>query len=185
MKLRLFLLSFFILFLELTLIRYIPANIRLVGYFTNLILLASFLGMGIGILLSSRKINLINFFPITLLILVALPVLFKADTVIISPQELFFQKLEVPNEGVKMEFVLPIVFIIVSSIFAFISREFGKIFSKFPPLIAYILDIGGALTGTIVFSVLSFLSSPAYLWFVVISFLFLILLVYKNLASQF
>ena len=47
---RLFLTSFTVLFFELICIRWIPAHIRYIGYFSNFILLASFLGIGLGIL---------------------------------------------------------------------------------------------------------------------------------------
>src|SRR5262249_32737120 len=43
---RVFLASFLVLFLEITLIRWMPAYVRLLSYFSNFILLASFLGIG-------------------------------------------------------------------------------------------------------------------------------------------
>ncbi|MBI4034953.1 MAG: hypothetical protein HY381_00970, partial [Candidatus Chisholmbacteria bacterium] len=55
LKTNLFLTSFLILFLELALIRFIPAHIKLVGYFTNLILLGTFLGLGLGLLLVPKR----------------------------------------------------------------------------------------------------------------------------------
>jgi hypothetical protein len=45
---RLFLASFLSLFVELALIRWIPGTVHIVGFFTNLVLIASFLGLGIG-----------------------------------------------------------------------------------------------------------------------------------------
>src|SRR5258705_13246010 len=53
-RLRLFLTSGTLLFVELLLIRWIPANVVYVGFFNNFLLLASFLGIGIGILLGRR-----------------------------------------------------------------------------------------------------------------------------------
>jgi len=44
---RTFLASFLVLFLEIALIRWMPAYIRLLSYFSNFILLASFLGIGV------------------------------------------------------------------------------------------------------------------------------------------
>ena len=49
---RTFLASFLVLFLEIALIRWMPAYIRLLAYFSNFILLASFLGIGVGCLLA-------------------------------------------------------------------------------------------------------------------------------------
>ncbi len=53
--LRTFLASFLVLFLEVALIRWMPAYIRLLAYFSNFILLASFLGIGVGCLLASSR----------------------------------------------------------------------------------------------------------------------------------
>ena len=51
---RAFVASFLVLFLEVALIRWMPAYIRLLSYFSNFILLASFLGIGVGCLLAPR-----------------------------------------------------------------------------------------------------------------------------------
>ena len=55
--LRLFLVSFLVLFLEVALIRWMPAYIRLLSYFSNFILLASFLGIGVGCLLAGLLLD--------------------------------------------------------------------------------------------------------------------------------
>src|SRR5579864_6949683 len=61
---RLFGSSFLVLFLEVALIRWLPAYIRLLAYFSNFILLASFLGIGVGCLLTRRWKNLFIWFPL-------------------------------------------------------------------------------------------------------------------------
>ena len=53
---RLFLLSFLMLFVELALIRWLGANVIYLSYFSNFVLLGSFLGIGIGFL-RARSIN--------------------------------------------------------------------------------------------------------------------------------
>jgi len=50
----LFVLSFAALFLELMVIRWVPSEIRLVAYYANLMLVSSFLGLGIGAILCAR-----------------------------------------------------------------------------------------------------------------------------------
>src|SRR5688572_21683945 len=42
------------LFIELALIRYVPGQIRVLGYFTTYVLLAAFLGIGLGMLAAGR-----------------------------------------------------------------------------------------------------------------------------------
>ena len=61
---NLFVCSFTILFVELVCIRWIPAYIRYLGYFTNFVLLGSFLGIGLGILQARRRLDLHTFFPL-------------------------------------------------------------------------------------------------------------------------
>ena len=52
---RLVLASFVMLFAELALIRWVSAYQIYVAYFTNFVLLASFLGIGVGFLRASRR----------------------------------------------------------------------------------------------------------------------------------
>src|ERR671923_1206409 len=65
---RLFLVSATLLFTELLLIRWIPANVRYVGFFSNFLLMASFLGIGLGILLgrTGRRLVVSPFGPLLL-----------------------------------------------------------------------------------------------------------------------
>ena len=63
-RLRIFLLSFALLFFELLCIRWIPAYVRYLSYFTNFILLASFLGIGLGILSARRPLFRFPSFPL-------------------------------------------------------------------------------------------------------------------------
>src|SRR5438067_11581805 len=69
-RLRIFLVSFTLLFFELLCIRWIPAYVRYLSYFTNFILLASFLGMGLGILAARRAAFRFPAFPLLVLALV-------------------------------------------------------------------------------------------------------------------
>ena len=56
--LRLAAVSFAALFLELMMIRWVPAVVRLVAYYANLMLISSFLGLGIGSMLGTRRLRL-------------------------------------------------------------------------------------------------------------------------------
>ena len=60
---QLFAVSFITLFLELMIIRWVPANIRLIAYYANLMLISSFLGIGLGALLKEKGLNLFRLFP--------------------------------------------------------------------------------------------------------------------------
>ena len=66
---RLLLTSATLLFVELLLIRWIPSQVRYIGFFSNFLLMASFLGIGLGILLGRRgaRWSLVAF-PLLLLV---------------------------------------------------------------------------------------------------------------------
>src|SRR5690348_11663716 len=61
--------SFITLATELVLIRWVPGQVRVIAYFPNLILIASFLGLGAGSLLR-RKMPLWTW-PVLLIVLAA------------------------------------------------------------------------------------------------------------------
>src|SRR5438128_9324816 len=55
--LSLLLISFLILFFELTCIRWFGSTVVFLTFFTNIVLLATFLGMSVGLLTASRRTN--------------------------------------------------------------------------------------------------------------------------------
>ena len=71
LRLRLVGLSFLMLFLELGLIRWAASNNIHLAYLTNFVLLASFLGIGIGFLRVRRAPDLFPFTPLVLAAMVA------------------------------------------------------------------------------------------------------------------
>ena len=57
-RVRLVLLSCLMLFVELALIRWTGSNVLYLSYFSNFVLLGSFLGIGIGFLRARARVNL-------------------------------------------------------------------------------------------------------------------------------
>lgn len=175
--LKLFILSFLTLFLELTLIRFIPAHIRLVGYFNNLILLASFLGIGLGFLRPTTK-SLI-FFPLILICLQIFILLFRIEVSVQNSEVIFFNTIAAPNSNTRLvepQIILPIIFLLTAFTFFPLSQALAAIFSRFQPLTAYALDITGALVGIGLFSLMSALGLNPFFWFLVIGLLFIFIL---------
>ena len=171
---QLFLTSFAILYLELALIRFIPAYVRYLGYFTNVILLGSFLGIGIGCLLANKKRDFLVFFPPLLFILLILIKLFKFEVQISSSQVLYF-KSNTEDTLVESWFLLPSIFLVISFLFATLAQKLGRLFGAISPLKAYTIDIIGSIVGIIIFTIGSFFVLPAIAWFGVFSILYLIL----------
>src|SRR5215208_3525978 len=65
-KLDLFLISFLILFFELASIRWFGSTVVFLTFFTNIVLLATFLGMSVGLLTATRRQNFIRWvLPLT------------------------------------------------------------------------------------------------------------------------
>ena len=91
---RTFLASFLVLFLEIALIRWMPAYIRLLSYFSNFILLASFLGIGIGCLLAPARARLFNWFPAVQAAVIAAVYFFRLEVSIRPPAASTFERHE-------------------------------------------------------------------------------------------
>src|SRR5260370_25553079 len=99
--LNLFLVGFLVLFLELSCIRWFASSVIFLQFFTNVVLLASFLGMSCGCLAARLKQDWLSRFPLLALCTVgaALAMLWiyaHLSGVVIdvghqaSPQEVFF-----------------------------------------------------------------------------------------------
>jgi len=160
--LRLFGLSFAALFLELMMIRWVPAVIRLVAYYGNLMLISSFLGLGLGAMLAQRTRNLLSLFPLVLLIDIGLLVFGGSQFIIPSGSS----EARFYNWGTGTIFNyagLIAVFILNTAVFVPLGQEIGRLFRAQPPLRAYAFDLGGSLCGTLLFGLFSVLHfSPLF-----------------------
>src|SRR6266700_6124747 len=144
---RTFLVSFTILFFELFCIRWIPSYVRYLCYFNNFILIASFLGIGLGMLSARRKNFWFLPFPLLLLAMVILVALNKFTLLINSTDVLYYGAGEAQSATAENFIVLPIIFGIVTLCFIPLSRMFGQLFTQVKPLTAYTFDIIGSLVG--------------------------------------
>ena len=164
---NLFVCSFTILFVELACIRWIPAYIRYLGYFTNFVLLGSFLGIGLGILQARRRGDLLTLFPAALAVLVAVVSTFKLQLLVNSSQEVFFGITEkITVQGPESFFLLPLGFIVVTLLFTLLGQNLGRLLAAVqPPLTAYTIDVAGSIAGSAIFALISFLSAPPAVWF--------------------
>lgn len=171
---KLFLTSFTILYFELVCIRWIPAYVRYMGYFMNFILLASFLGIGVGILFGQRRRMRMLKFPVLLFLLILIVAVAKFEFRIQSTQVLYYGAGE---HAAKAEnwLVLPVIFSMVTLAFVQLSRPLGVLLTALPPLQAYATDILGSLAGTAAFFFISYFSLPPIIWFLALSLLLAIL----------
>src|SRR5262249_17406518 len=118
---QLFLTSFVILYFELICIRWLPAYVRFLGYFMNFIMLASFLGIGLGIMISrNEKLRLPNFF-VWIFVLIVVTKLSQFQLYLPSMQVLYYvagEKVAPPENSV----VLPVIFLLVTISFMILGR---------------------------------------------------------------
>ncbi len=163
---RVFLASFLVLFLEVALIRWMPAHVRLLSYFSNFILLASFLGIGLGCLLAPARVRLFTWFPLIQLSVIAVVSFFKLEVVVPSSGDIFFSS-GTPQKQVLVEttLLLPVLFVIVAALFATVAQRMAREMSALPPLRAYTLNILGSLTGVVAFAAMSWQELSPTWWF--------------------
>ena len=175
---KLFGYSFLILFFELALIRFIPSNVRITAYFINLVLVAAFLGMGIGMIRVKRGKDLTQFFLPLLLLLTGACVYFSNILVATSQSgEAFFAiyaDLSPQSREWGMVPVVSIFFTLSALPFVSLGYAMGKEFKNFPALHAYAINTAGSLAGLIAFSLVSHFSTPPIVWFSLGGILFFI-----------
>ena len=173
-RLRLFGLSFLMLFVELALIRWTGANIVYLSYFSNFVLLGSFLGIGIGFLRARYKVNLFPWAPAGLALLVLFVLVFPVSVNRSGNQLLFFTSL-LHTTGPPIWVTLPVIFLAVAAVMAMISEGVARTFVTFRPLDAYRTDILGSIAGTAAFSALSFIDAKPVIWGSVVAVVFAVL----------
>jgi SAM-dependent methyltransferase len=171
---RLLLASALMLFLELALIRWTASNILHLGYFSNFVLLGSFLGVGIGFLRAGRTSRAPLYFPAALALLVAAVLTFPVTVDRTGSDLIFFTSLA--TTGPPPWVALPLVFIGAAVILAGPGEIVGRCFVELPRLEAYRLDLLGSLLGIGSFTLLSFLRAPSVAWGAVASALIIVLL---------
>ena len=170
---RLLLSSSLMLFLELALIRWLGANVIHLSYFSNFVLLGSFLGIGAGFLISRKSWSI---WPASLPLLTALvtAIFWFPITIERSGSDvIYFTSLGI--SGPPAWLALPTVFILVATILAGPAELVGRCFAKLRPLSAYRFDLIGSLLGIVAFSALSFLHAPSLVWGVIACALYLLL----------
>jgi SAM-dependent methyltransferase len=168
---RLFLTSATLLFVELVLIRWIPANVTYISFFANFILMASFLGIGLGIL-AGRRWGEVGLAPFAVLfaIVVVLVTTAQLNVQVRSQSELVFG-IAVSHAADVNALVLPLVFALVTVTMAALALPLGGLLRSMPPLRAYGIDIAGSMVGVAAFTALSSAATDPLVWFGVIAVL--------------
>ncbi len=179
--LNLFLVGFLVLFLELACIRWLAAYVVFLQFFTNVVLIASFLGMSCGCLAARQPRDWLGYFPYialgTVVAALAMRVAFRFWSGLsidvggqVSPQEVFFgteyRSPDVAQFVVPIEAVVAAFFVLVALMFVGLGQVLGRTFESYPNrVMGYTLNIGGSLAGIVGFSAISFIQAPPVVWF--------------------
>lgn len=175
--LTLFAASFVVLFQELALIRWIGAQVRVLAYFPNLILISAFLGLGVGSLLARRGWSLLLLWPP--LLLLAVGVAFAMSRIAFTQEavseHLWLLYYDLPKSAPVVHGVrFPILasFLVSATTFVPLGQLVGRQFDLFrrrgEALSGYCWDLFGSLIGVAGFAFVSFLEFFPWVWFTVI-----------------
>ena len=162
--------STLMLFLELALIRWLGSNIVHLSYFSNFVLLGSFLGIGLGFLIARRRWSVVGWTPVVLAVLVVAVWVFPVTVDRTGSGIIYFTSLD--TTGPPVWLVLPVVFLLTAAILAGPSEIVGRCFGRLRPLTAYRWDLVGSLIGITGFTLLSFVQAPSVVWGVVVAGLY-------------
>lgn len=180
-RLDLFCISFVILFFELACIRWFGSTVIFLTFFTNLVLMACFLGMSVGLLTARQsKDYLLGLVPLTLLAIVLATLTLGAyesfSKVKIdvggqaSPQQIYFGTEYRANDPsrvvIPIEAIAGVFFVLIASMFVGLGQVMGRAFNAIPNRVAaYTIDIAGSLCGIVAFGMASYLRMPPLVWF--------------------
>jgi SAM-dependent methyltransferase len=160
------LISASILILELAFIRLIPAEVRAISYFRNLILMAALFGLGLGCILQEGR-NVEWLLPGGLLLVFA--VILCGRGIVIYPQssDVHYWLMYGEYHGQPLLSLLPaamIMFVAVATPCVGMGQALAREMAKYDNLIAYGWDLGGSLVGVVLFHVTSLWGAPPWMW---------------------
>jgi hypothetical protein len=155
------------LFIELTLIRYLPGQIRVLGYFTNFVLFSAFLGFGLGMLAAGRWPKLAHVSwgaPFALLLVVAIAGWAQTLQVRAGPEDFLFLEYQTAGTPILLLPFLVISFLTLAASFVPLGHFVGVTLAGNQPLRRYGWNLVGSLLGIGAFVVLNGSSAPPWLW---------------------
>lgn len=181
--LDLFLISFLILFFELACIRWFGSMVVFLTFFTNVVLLATFLGMSVGCLSASGRRDMTAWVTPLLLVTAVLACLLlfsytRFSRVLIdvggqrSPQQIYFgteyRAYDLSAFAIPVEVVAIVFFALIALVFVGMGQVMGRAFDGASDrLKAYTANIGGSLAGIVAFSAASYMRSTPLAWFAI------------------
>lgn len=179
----LFLISFAVLFLELAAIRWFPAYVFSLTFFTNTVLLAAFVGMSVGCLACKGRWRLLEYLPMLMGVTcgAALAVYAAVGSEWLagvdvgnqrSPQLVYFGT-ELTGSAsarlvVPVELLMGMFFVLIALWFVALGQVLGEKLAAMEDRIqSYTINIAGSLAGIAVFGAMAYCELPPVAWFAV------------------
>ncbi|MGC2112234.1 MAG: hypothetical protein WA655_22135 [Candidatus Korobacteraceae bacterium] len=179
----LFLISFLILFFELACIRWFGSTVVYLTFFTNIVLLATFLGMSVGCLTASgRRDWTRSVIPLLLLSVVAAWTVWYLFTHVVpyridvggqgSPQQVYFGT-EYTGKNLSQFFVpieslAAVFFTLIALVFVGFGQVMGRAFNQAQNrVVAYTSNIAGSVVGIAAFALASYFRMRPFTWFAI------------------
>jgi SAM-dependent methyltransferase len=182
-KYTLILASMLGLFLELMLIRWVSSEIRIFAYFKNFVLMACFLGFGLGCSLCHRKINLLPSFVSLLVLTLIIKLPWEPLRNLIDSLPLLLASFSdiniwgVPGKSLTSESLLQLLgaVIIISPLFvllALVLLPLGQIVGwqfecSEDGIGAYTVNVLASLAGILLYTLLCYFWQPPAFWMLV------------------
>ena len=165
--------SFMSLYFEMLVIRWLGSEIRIFSYFKNLIMMAAFLGLGIGFALSKRKKDYWERFIPLLLVFIIVGTLvgtLSSGTIVMPETGEYIWETQEQNLWFSTAFFVLIVLIFFGgTLFLFIpaGQLVGRQMQGLPPIRAYVINLLGSLLGIWAFALVSWLQLSPWIWLLI------------------
>ncbi len=176
---RLLFISFLTLYFELLVIRWLPTEIRILAYFSNMTLVSCILGMGLGALIAHDVPYRPSRFLGLLACLITVTYLYHGIDLqlpIVSESHFIWNGLSRRATGTFVQYVALFAFLAINTAtFVPLGQALGLEFDRLPPLSAYSINVLGAILGIGAFALFSLFQLPPVVWFGVGIVLFFLL----------
>ena len=183
---RLFVLSLLGLFFEMLMIRWLSSEIRIFAYYKNFVLIACFLGFGLGAALCRRRVHpfaiAVPILFFTVLVAAPIPGMHDAvvdlTTLVGMTSQAQIWEIATPERfayGALAIAILAVAPLFACVVFAFV--PFGQIVGSMLEMAprgprGYTVNVIGGLLGIILYTLTCFFSQPPAIWFLIGAMLF-------------
>ena len=166
----LFAISFVALYLELVAIRWIPTQVRLLAYFSNFMLIACLLGLGLGMVQHQRRTRLLGVYPAGMVVLISCVLVLGATNFrlpLVSGDVWLWNTRGQAPAAVGAYVALVLFVMLVALVFVPLGQEIGARLRPFAPIRGYSVNIAGSLAGVLAFTVVSYAQLTPAWWFAI------------------